>query len=129
MQVVGFMPKGEKERRAYLLTLEAKVVHFSKAAAHEKQFREMRLQRPRLKFIGAEKGQLASWLWTRWLSCASPPEKCCRLKRWLCGMRQATSAWERDFAEKLAEIRMVSEKSSPVVFHNPENRVRRSCTR
>ena len=54
----------------------------------------------------------------------SPPGTCSRLKRWLYGMRQAASAWERDFVEKLAEIGMVSGKSSPVVFHDPKTGVR-----
>ena len=55
--------------------------------------------------------------------------------RWLYGMRQAASAWERDFVEKLAEIGMVSGKSSPVVFHDPMETIshswgwRPSCNR
>ena len=39
-------------------------------------------------------------------------------------MRQAASAWERDFVEKLAEIGMVSGKGSPVVFHHSKTGVR-----
>ena len=34
-------------------------------------------------------------------------------------MRQTASAWERDSVEKLAELSIVSGRSSPVVFHNP----------
>ena len=54
----------------------------------------------------------------------SPQGTCSRLKRWLYGIRQAASAWERDFVEKLAEIGMMSGKSPPVVFHDPKTCVR-----
>ena len=54
----------------------------------------------------------------------SPQGMCSSLKRWLYGMRQAASAWERDFVEKLAEIGMTSGKSSPVICHDPKTGVR-----
>ena len=54
----------------------------------------------------------------------SPQGTRSRLKRWLYGMRQAASAWERDFVEKLAEIDIMSGKSSPVIFQGPKTCVR-----
>ena len=48
-----------------------------------------------------------------------------RLKRWLYGMRNAASAWERDFAEKLVEeAGFVRGRAAPATFVQPTAGVR-----
>ena len=39
-----------------------------------------------------------------------------RLRRWLYGMRQAASAWERDYCEKLAAMGFGKGIAAPTVF-------------
>ncbi len=58
-----------------------------------------------------------------------PPEdfeegKCGKLKRWLYGMRNAASAWEKDFTENLRELGMKAGISSSVVFCDAARQVR-----
>ena len=46
-----------------------------------------------------------------------------RLRRWLCGMRQAASAWEEDYAKRLEETGFVRGRSTTIFWH-PETGVR-----
>ena len=105
----NFKPKGEKDRAdlfASMPPLEAKKVLFSIAATHEKEFREGRWQRPKLMFIDVKKACLNGRLGPDDVVFVqlprSPQCMCSGRKRWLYGMRQAASAWERDSVEKLA---------------------------
>ena len=50
--------------------------------------------------------------------------QCGRLRRWLYGMRQAASAWERDYSEQLAEIGFAKGIAAPTVFYLEERGVR-----
>jgi len=50
--------------------------------------------------------------------------QCGRLRRWLYGMRQAASAWERDYSDKLTEIGFAKGIAAPTVFYWEERGVR-----
>ena len=49
----------------------------------------------------------------------SSPGKCGKLKRWLYGMRNAASAWERDYTRELVKIGFVPGVTAPIVFYHP----------
>ena len=49
---------------------------------------------------------------------------CGRLRRWLYGMRQAASAWERDYSKKLVAIGRTKGIVAPTVFFWEERGVR-----
>jgi hypothetical protein len=55
---------------------------------------------------------------------AGAPGKCGKLRRWLYGMRQAASAWERHYSQKMEGIGFVRGISAATVFYNPETQVR-----
>ena len=50
--------------------------------------------------------------------------KCGRLKRWLYGMRNAASSWERDYSEKLVSEGYVRGRATPTTFYNREKDAR-----
>ena len=50
--------------------------------------------------------------------------QCGKLRRWLYGMRQAASAWERDYSDKLTEIGFAKGIAAPTVFYWEERDVR-----
>ena len=52
------------------------------------------------------------------------PGICGRLKRWLYGMRQAASAWEQHYSEKLESVGFIRGVSAATVFFNPVTLVR-----
>ena len=76
-----FKPKGEKDR--------ADLLRFLAAFGGQESSLQHRSDRSSLGLDDVVFGQLPGSL----------PGMCSRLKRWLCGMRQAASAWERDFVE------------------------------
>ena len=121
-------PKGEKEQADVFASTSPTEV--SIAANHENEFRVRAdgWERPKLMFIYVKKTHLNGNLGPDEVALVqlrgSLPGKCSRLKRRLCGMRQAASAWERDFVEKLAEIGLMGGKRSPVEFHDPKTGVR-----
>ena len=47
---------------------------------------------------------------------ATKEGQCGRLRRWLYGMRQAASAWERDYSEKLVAMGFEKGIAAPTVF-------------
>ena len=51
--------------------------------------------------------------------------QCGRLRRWLHGIRQAASAWERDYTEKLVAMGHTKGIAAPTVFYWEEKGV--SC--
>ena len=51
--------------------------------------------------------------------------KCGRLKRWLYGMRQAASAWERDYTTKLEALGFKKGLAASTVFYCESMGVRR----
>ena len=121
-----FKPKREKDRAD--LFASTPLLEVSIAATHEKEFREGRWQRPKVMFIDVKKAHLNGRLGPDEVAfvqlLGSLPGKCSWLQRWLYGTRQAASAWERDFVEKLAEIGLMGGKRSPVEFHDPKTGVR-----
>ena len=50
--------------------------------------------------------------------------KCGKLHKWLYGMRNAASAWEKHYSDTLAAMGFIKSKVAPTVFYNPETRVR-----
>ena len=50
--------------------------------------------------------------------------KCGRLLRWLYGMRNAASSWEREYSEKLQSEGYVRGKAAPTTFYNKEKDAR-----
>ena len=50
--------------------------------------------------------------------------KVVKLKRWLYGMRRAANRWEEHYAKKLRDAGFTQGVASPVVFYNPETKVR-----
>ena len=50
--------------------------------------------------------------------------KCGRLRKWLYGMRNAASAWEKHYSDTLAEMGFAKSKVAPTVFYNAEKKVR-----
>ena len=47
---------------------------------------------------------------------ATKEGQCGRLRRWLYGMRQAASAWERDYSEQLVAMGFEKGIAAPTVF-------------
>lgn len=52
------------------------------------------------------------------------PGKCWRLKKWLCGMRQAARAWVEDCAEKLETLGMQRGKETQTCYFDEVSQTR-----
>ena len=50
--------------------------------------------------------------------------KCGKLHKWLYGMRNAASAWEKHYSDTLAEMGFIKSKVAPTVFYHVEKKVR-----
>ena len=50
--------------------------------------------------------------------------KCGRLNKWLYGMRNAASAWEKHYSDTLEDLGFVKSKVAPTVFYHAELGVR-----
>ena len=50
--------------------------------------------------------------------------KCGRLVKWLYGMRNAASAWEKHYSDRLTEMGFTKSKVAPTVFYHQEKKVR-----
>jgi hypothetical protein len=128
-----FKPRGERMRGdlfAATPPLEAKKMIFRMAVGKPPIIYQGRRQKMKLRFIDISKAHLNGVLepGEDVFIClpdeAGVPGKCGKLRRWLYGMRQAASAWERHYAQKLESIGFVRGISAATVFYNPTTQVR-----
>ena len=124
-----FKSKGDDLRSdlfAAMPSLEAKKMLFRMAAAQNYDDKNC----AKLMFIDVKKAHLNGIVGEDELVFvelpveAGAPGKCGRLRRWLYGMRPAAQAWERDYSERLENIRFVKGRSAPIVFYNQATSVR-----
>jgi hypothetical protein len=124
-----FKPKGDNQRGdlfAAMPPLEAKKMLFRMAIGMKRTLRQRKWQKMKLLFIDVKKAHLNGVVPEDEMTYVElPPEagvskgKCGRLRRWLYGMRQAASAWEPHYAEKLESVGFIRGVSAATVFFNP----------
>ena len=128
-----FKPKGEKDREdlfAAMPPLEAKKLVFQKAVRENGERRRRGQDGIKLMFVDVKKAHLygvvpeGEYVYIELPGEAGREGKCGRLKKWLYGMRNAASAWEKHYSDTLEDLGFAKSKVAPTVFYNAELRVR-----
>ena len=128
-----FKPKGEKDREdlfAAMPPLESKKLVFQKAVVENAQRRAKGQDGIKLMFVDVKKAHLygevpeGEYVYIELPGEAGKEGKCGRLNKWLYGMRNAASAWEKHYSDTLEEMGFAKSKVAPTVFYNAELRVR-----
>ena len=108
-----FKPKGEKDRSeifAAMPPLESKKLLFQQAMTQNALNRLRGEDGLKIMLIDVKKAHLNGFVGEDEFAYIELPwgatkeGQCGRLRRWLYGMRQAASAWERDYSEKLVAM-------------------------
>ena len=128
-----FKPKGEKDREdlfAAMPPLESKKLIFQKAIRENKERRRRGQDGIKLMFIDVKKAHLygvvpeGECAYIELPGEAERQGKCGRLVKWLYGMRNAASAWEKHYSDRLAEMGFAKSRVAPTAFYNEEREVR-----
>jgi len=128
-----FKPKGERDRSeifAAMPPLESKKLLFQQAVTQNALNRRSGEDGIKVMLIDVKKAHLNGfvgedeWAYIELPSGVARKGQCGRLRRWLYGMRQAASAWERDYSDKLAAIGFAKGIAAPTVFYWEERGVR-----
>jgi len=128
-----FKPKGERDRSeifAAMPPLESKKLLFQQAVTQNARNRRSGEDGIKVMLIDVKKAHLNGfvgedeWAYIELPSGVARKGQCGRLRRWLYGMRQAASAWERDYSDKLAAIGFTKGIAAPTVFYWEERGVR-----
>jgi len=120
-----FKPKGEKDRSeifAAMPPLESKKLLFQQAVTQNARNRSRGEEGLEFMLVDVKKAHLNgfvgedefAYIELPWR--ATKEGQCGRLRRWLYGMRQAASAWERDYSEKLVAMGFEKGIAAPTVF-------------
>ena len=108
-----FKPKGEKDRSeifAAMPPLESKKLLFQQAMSQNARNRSRGEDGLKIMLIDVKKAHLNGFVGEDEFAYIELPwgaikeGQCGRLRRWLYGMRQDASAWERDYSEKLVSM-------------------------
>ena len=128
-----FKPKGERDREdlfAAMPPLESKKLLFQKAIRENRERRRKGQDGIKLMFIDVKKAHLygvvpeGEHAYIELPGEAEKQGKCGRLNKWLYGMRNAASAWEKHYSDRLTEMGFVKSRVAPTVFYNKELKVR-----
>ena len=128
-----FKPKGERDRSeifAAMPPLESKKLLFQQAVSQNARNRRSGEDGIKVMLIDVKKAHLNGFVGEDECAYIELPSgvarkgQCGRLRRWLYGMRQAASAWEKDYSEKLSEIGFAKGIVAPTVFYWEERGVR-----
>jgi len=136
-----FKPKGEKDRSeifAAMPPLESKKLLFQQAVTQNALNRLRGEDGIKIMLIDVKKAHLNGFVGEDEFAYIELPrgatesarshgaegQQCGRLRRWLYGMRQAASAWERDYSEKLVAMGHTKGIAAPTVFFWEEKGVR-----
>ena len=126
--VRNFKPKGEKDREdlfAAMPPLDAKKVLFRKAARQRGRWVGKKFQKKKMMLIDVQKAHLNGvvpdgvFAYVELPPEANAPGMCGRLIHWLYGMRQAASAWEKDYTDRLESIGVIRGNAAPTAFYHP----------
>ena len=102
--------------------LEAKKLLFRKAVGGRKELRNGEWCQQKIMLIDVKKAHLYGELEDHESAFVLPPDgeceqgKCWRLRRWLCGMRPAASAWEKHFSKTLVDMGFANGVTAATVF-------------
>ena len=120
-----FKPKGEKDRGeifAAMPPFESKKLLFQQAMTQNALNRLRGEDGLKIMLIDVKKAHLNGFVGEDEFAYIELPwgatkeGQCGRLRRWLYGMRQAASAWERDYSEKLVAMGFEKGIAAPTVF-------------